>query len=175
MDDRACGVQVLGGADALEGPARVVVELLPGDGALAVAVDDDVARPEPDVAGVPVEGDQGVRSSGAGEDGALLAAVGDVAAPGDGELDELEGRLDSFDLPGTAEEPRRRAQVHDVGVIEVRRPADVGGGERLGEARFLGVDRLERDGASLHLRPQDPSSSSNQSHCHGVTASSGEA
>src|SRR5262249_12019469 len=98
--------------------ARIVVELLLRDPAVAIPVDDDVVRAEtpPGVRPIEVDADEG--GSTAGHDQALDGAVLDLLAAPDGVGDEPEGVVDALDAPGPAEEPHGGAQVEDVGMVE---------------------------------------------------------
>src|SRR5690242_614459 len=77
-------------ADDLRRRAGIVVELLAHDQSVAIAIDDDVRRPQPARVGRPVERDADERGVDARDARAFDAAVFDVAAAGDRERDELE-------------------------------------------------------------------------------------
>src|ERR1700742_1855484 len=96
-------------AESLQRPARVVVELLAGDPAVAIAVDHHVRRAQAVCTRGPVELHGHERRVRAGRDGMLHRRIADGLAGTDGERDELERALDTVDPFRPIEQAHRRA------------------------------------------------------------------
>src|SRR4030095_16384226 len=140
--------------------ARVVVDLLLADQAVAVAVDDDVVRAQPLRLARPIEMDAYERRRPAADDGERYGPIDHVLETAHREGDELERALDAFDARRPIEQPDGWAEIHHIRVIQ--RPGDfeIAAGKRLSEAAFLCVELGRRD--------HDPLS--NSAHCSAESA-----
>jgi Sigma-70, region 4 len=92
---------------SLQRPARVVVQLLAGDQAVAIAVDHHVRRAQAFGTRRPVELHAHEGRVRARRDGVLHRLVADVRAGTDGKCDELERALDAVDAGRPIEETYR--------------------------------------------------------------------
>src|SRR2546428_11457059 len=165
----AAGLPLRRPVQSLQLTARIVVELLLRDEPVAVAVDAHVLRAQPLPRAREVEVDAHERRLAAGHDGPLDRAVRDRLQVADGQADELERALHALDASRPAEEPHRRAQVHDGRIIERPREREIAGREGAREALLLGDERGLADHLIVARLGSAPISASSCSAAHLTT------